>query len=404
MSWKTVSIGDVCDLSTGGTPSRTNSEYFDNGEINWLVSGDINKREIFECDGKITELGYKNSNAKYLPINSVLIALNGQGKTRGSVAILRIKATCNQSLVAINPKNKDDLDTKYLFYCLDSKYEEIRKLTGDSGNDRRGLNMPLIRKIKINVPHLSTQRKIVTKLDAILAEIDKATTAAEANANNAEALFQSYVTEVFESKKYDFKLVKFGTTASFVRGPFGGSLKKSIFVEKGYAVYEQQHAIYNQFSDIRYFIDKSKFEEMKRFELKSGDLIMSCSGTMGKIAIVPNNIEQGIINQALLKISPNKNVMSEYIARLLSSKYFQDILTKLSGGAAIQNVPAVSVLKEIEVPVPSIKNQKLMVDIIDVLESNKSIIKNSYKSKSKELTSLKQSILQRAFSGELVKD
>ena len=404
MSWKTVSIGDVCDLSTGGTPSRTNSEYFDNGEINWLVSGDINKREIFECDGKITELGYKNSNAKYLPINSVLIALNGQGKTRGSVAILRIKATCNQSLVAINPKNKDDLDTKYLFYCLDSKYEEIRKLTGDSGNDRRGLNMPLIRKIKINVPHLSTQRKIVTKLDAILAEIDKATTAAEANANNAEALFQSYATEVFESKKYDFKLVKFGTTASFVRGPFGGSLKKSIFVEKGYAVYEQQHAIYNQFSDIRYFIDKSKFEEMKRFELKSGDLIMSCSGTMGKIAIVPNNIEQGIINQALLKISPNKNVMSEYIARLLSSKYFQDILTKLSGGAAIQNVPAVSVLKEIEVPVPSIKNQKLMVDIIDVLESNKSIIKNSYKSKSKELTSLKQSILQRAFSGELVKD
>ena len=131
---------------------------------------------------------------------------------------------------------------------------------------------------------------------------------------------------------------------------------------------------------------------------------MSCSGTMGKIAIVPENVQQGVINQALLKISPNKNVMGEYIARLLSSKYFQDILTKLSGGAAIQNVPAVSVLKDIEVPVPSIKNQKLIIDIIDILESNKSIIKNSYKSKSKELASLKQSILQNTFSGELVKD
>jgi type I restriction enzyme S subunit len=251
---------------------------------------------------------------------------------------------------------------------------------------------------------ITTQQKIVAKLDAIFTEIDTATAAAEANANNAEALFQSYVTEVFESEKYDFKLVKFGTTASFVRGPFGGSLKKSIFVEKGYAVYEQQHAIYNQFSDIRYFIDETKFEEMKRFEIKSGDLIMSCSGTMGKIAIVPENIQQGVINQALLKISPNKNVMGEYIARLLSSKYFQDILTKLSGGAAIKNVPAVSVLKDIEVPVPIIKNQKLIIDIIDILESNKSIIKNSYKSKSKELASLKQSILQKAFSGELVKD
>ena len=89
---------------------------------------------------------------------------------------------------------------------------------------------------------------------------------------------------------------------------------------------------------------------------------------------------------------------------MLSSKYFQDILAKLSGGAAIQNVPAVSVLKDIEVPVPDIKNQKLIVDIIDILEANKNIIKNSYLQKCLEIKALKQSILQQAFSGELVKD
>src|SRR5690606_11385888 len=103
---------------------------------------------------------------------------------------------------------------------------------------------------------------------------------------------------------------------NFVRGPFGGSLKKNIFKSDGYAVYEQQHAIYNQFEDIRYFIDENKFNEMKRFELKSGDLIMSCSGTMGKIAIVPENIKRGIINQALLKLTPSPKKISTVFLKL----------------------------------------------------------------------------------------
>ena len=109
---------------------------------------------------------------------------------------------------------------------------------------------------------------------------------------------------------------KLGDLCGFVRGPFGGSLKKNIFKPEGYAVYEQQHAIYDQFDDIRYFIDEKKFNEMKRFELNSGDLIMSCSGTMGKIAIVPENIKKGIINQALLKLTPSKKISTVFLISL----------------------------------------------------------------------------------------
>ena len=97
--------------------------------------------------------------------------------------------------------------------------------------------------------------------------------------------------------KEGWELVTLGDLCGFVRGPFGGSLKKSCFVESGNAVYEQQHAIYDQFTDIRYFVDDEKFNELKRFELLPGDLIMSCSGTMGKVAIVPASIKKGIINQ-----------------------------------------------------------------------------------------------------------
>ena len=158
---------------------------------------------------------------------------------------------------------------------------------------------------------------------------------------------------------------KLGDVCGFVRGPFGGSLKKNIFKPEGYAVYEQQHAIYDQFDDVRYFIDENKFNEMKRFELFSGDLIMSCSGTMGKIAIVPENIKKGIINQALLKLSPSKKVSTVFLKLWIQSESFQDSLKKYSGGAAIQTVASVANLKQIEIPLPPLPEQQRIVSILD---------------------------------------
>ena len=169
--WVEKRLGDVCDLMTGGTPSKTKPEFFENGNIKWLVSGDIHQREIFNCKGRITESGLKNSNAKYLPINSVMIALNGQGKTRGSVALLRTKATCNQSLVSIYPKNTVRILPEYIQINLQGRYQEIRHITGDSGNDRRGLNMKLVRNIKIPIAPPTEQQIIVSSLNEIESEV-----------------------------------------------------------------------------------------------------------------------------------------------------------------------------------------------------------------------------------------
>jgi type I restriction enzyme M protein len=159
--WEVIELKDFCEFFTGGTPKSTIKEYY-GGNIKWLVSGDIHKGEIFDCEGRITESGLSDSNAKYLPINSVLIALNGQGKTRGTVALLRTKATCNQSIVSINPK-KENLISEYLFFILKSKYQQIRGLTGD--NQRSGLNIPIIKTIKIPLPTLDVQKKIVAQIE-----------------------------------------------------------------------------------------------------------------------------------------------------------------------------------------------------------------------------------------------
>jgi type I restriction enzyme S subunit len=156
-----------------------------------------------------------------------------------------------------------------------------------------------------------------------------------------------------------------GEVCGFVRGPFGGSLKKSVFVEDGFAVYEQQHAIYDQFDEIRYFIDDAKFREMQRFELHPKDLIMSCSGTMGKVAIVPDNIRRGVINQALLKLTASSTLAPEFLKYWMGSADFQDALKEQSGGAAIQNVASVGILKQIQISLPPIPEQRRIVGILD---------------------------------------
>jgi type I restriction enzyme S subunit len=115
---------------------------------------------------------------------------------------------------------------------------------------------------------------------------------------------------------------------------------------------------------------------MSRFEIFPNDLIMSCSGTMGKIAIVPNGIKRGIINQALLKLTPNSNISNKYLKWLIASSYFQKKINELSGGAAIQNVPSVSILKKIKIPLPPLPIQQKIVAKLDKIfaEIDKAIV------------------------------
>lgn len=144
----------------------------------------------------------------------------------------------------------------------------------------------------------------------------------------------------------------------FVRGPFGGALKKDIFVEDGYAVYEQAHAIYGNFDSFRYFITQEKFDELKRFEVKADDLIMSCSGTMGKFSRIPKNPEKGVINQALLKLTVRKGYSTSFIKNALELPLNQSKLLSQSAGGAVKNVVGVSLIKQITIAVPKADEQK----------------------------------------------
>lgn len=157
-----VQLGDVAVCYPGATPKTTIKEYWENGTIPWMNSGEVNLGQVFSTEKKITQLGYDNCSTKMIPKNSVVIALAGQGKTRGKVAITRIPLCTNQSLCAVIP-NKD-VSSEYLYFYLQSQYSKLREISSGEGN-RGGLNIKMITSFEIPLPPLVEQERIVSILD-----------------------------------------------------------------------------------------------------------------------------------------------------------------------------------------------------------------------------------------------
>lgn len=156
LDWSEVLLQEVATLKAGGTPATGIPEYW-GGQIPWMSSGEINLRRIHDVVGRISEYGLANSSAKLLPKNTVLVALAGQGTTRGKVAVNCIPLCTNQSVAAIIPSER--IHFEYLFHYLDSRYNQLRALSlGDGG--RGGLNLTILRQLKIPLPSIEEQKRI----------------------------------------------------------------------------------------------------------------------------------------------------------------------------------------------------------------------------------------------------
>lgn len=166
--WNKYKLRWSTKIFSGGTPSKDNLEYWEGGTIPWINSGAINQITINQPSTYITTLGFKSSSAKWIPQDSLVIALAGQGKTKGNVAYLSIPTTCNQSVAAIVVN--DCFYTKYLFYWLKTNYENIRNIAG--GNLRDGLNLEYLKDISCPHPPLPEQRQIADFLDQEVGKIE----------------------------------------------------------------------------------------------------------------------------------------------------------------------------------------------------------------------------------------
>ncbi|EHH2481609.1 restriction endonuclease subunit S [Vibrio parahaemolyticus] len=169
LGWLPSKLGAICDVHVGSTPKRTEKTYW-GGDVKWVSSSEVAFCEIFDTKEKITTLGLDNSSTRLHPPGTVMLAMIGQGKTRGQPAILRAEACHNQNTAALRVP-EPFLLSEYLYYFLWEKYEETRKIGG--GNNQKALNKATVQSIDISLPSIREQRAIVKKIERLFKKANK---------------------------------------------------------------------------------------------------------------------------------------------------------------------------------------------------------------------------------------
>lgn len=195
--WLYLRIGEVFDVEVGSTPSRQNNKYW-NGNINWVSSGEVRFNHIYSTNECITEDGLKNSSTNLQPIGTVMLAMIGEGKTRGQAAILDIPAAHNQNTAAILV-SRTPCDTKYIYYFLQLNYNHTRRV--GSGNNQKALNKERVRALHFPFATFEEQRIIVDEIECRLSLCEDAMKTVDQSLQQSEALRQSILKQAFEEKK-----------------------------------------------------------------------------------------------------------------------------------------------------------------------------------------------------------
>lgn len=195
-SWKLMPIGHVFSVFVGATPSRKNPIYWD-GDVNWVSSGEVSFCSIYQTKEKISQEGYENTSTELHPKGTVLLAMIGEGKTRGQAAILRIPAAHNQNTAAIRV-SEIGLPAEYIYYFLQYQYEQTRK--AGSGNNQKARNKSRVSNIVFPLCSVAEQKEIVNQLEEKLSIIEQNEKEIEDALTKAELLRQSILKKAFSGQ------------------------------------------------------------------------------------------------------------------------------------------------------------------------------------------------------------
>lgn len=412
-TWVWSTLGLCCEMYTGNSISETvkAAKYagLETG-YDYIATKDVTFNQDICYDNGV-RIPY-NEGFKVAHKDAVLMCIEG-GSAGRKIGILNRDVCFGNKLCSFHTQG---IDNKYLYYYLQSwLFKELfsGNMTGIIG----GVSIKKLKEIVIPVPPLAEQKRIVAKIEELLPLIDRYEQAWSKledfnkrfpvdmqksilqmaiqgklvpqlpEEGTGEELFQQIQAEkqalikagkikkekplpeiVDEEKPYDipsnWTWVRFGDLGSYKKGPFGSAITKSMFIPKGNGavkVYEQKNAIQKDASLGDYYISREYFEsKMKSFELFPGDIIVSCAGTIGETYVMPDEFEQGIINQALMKMKIFEPLYIPYFLVFFDFVLKKDARSS-SKGSAIKNIPPFEILKNYLVPLPPLAEQKRIV-------------------------------------------
>lgn len=398
--WEKATLGDIAKISSGGTPSRSKSEYW-NGNIPWVTTAEVKFNLISDTKEKITEEGLNNSSAKLYPINTILMAMYGQGKTRGQVAKLGIPATSNQACAAIELNQNYDVD--FYFQYLSNQYNDIRDMSNSGG--QANLSAGIVKGIFVPIPPLSEQ----TKIAQILTTWDNAICTTEQLIENSEqqkkALMQTLLTgkkrlldengERFSGDWIPHQLKELG----FAYVGLTGKTKESFGKGKPYIPY------INIFNNSK--IDITQFEyvdithDERQSKVEYGDIFFTTSSEtakdVGMSSVLLHKVDELYLNSFCFgfRLNDFEYLIPEYAQFMFRSHHLREKIAVLGQGATRYNLSK-SLLMELEIILPEVQEQQKIASVLTAADNEIETLKQTLS----RLKAEKQALMQQLLTGK----
>ena len=374
-------LGDICIIQSGGTPSRQNKIYWQNGTIPWVKISDIKDKHLHTTEEFISELGLENSSAKIFPAGTILYTIFA---TLGEVSILDIDAATNQAIAGIQIKS-DKVDRDFLYYFLTSLKPTISNI--GRGVAQNNINMPILKEIEVPLPPLDEQRKIAAVLDKVSNLIAKRFQ----QLDKLDEMVKSRFVEMFGdpvSNSLDLPLLSLSQLGEFGRGVSKHRPRNAPELLGGKYPLIQTGEVANSklyISSYENTYSELGFKQSKMW--KSGTLCITIAANIAKTAILTFD---ACFPDSVVGFTANEKTNNIFIHYWF--EFFQQILEAQAPESAQKNIN-LKILNELKVIVPSIELQNQFVAFVEQTEKTKITVNRSLD----KLETLKKALMQESF-------
>ena len=386
MNWERVRLGEVCNMKSGGTPSRKKSSFF-GGNIKWCKISDIeNATEgiVYDTEEKITEEGLSDINGRIFSEGTLLLAMYG---SVGKVAFINEQMSVNQAILGINIKNLDILDSKFLYYWF---IGERRNLVNKAvGVTLKNISKGIVESLTIPLPPMSVQKEIVEKLDKAAAIREKS----KALLSHYDALAESLFIELFGdpiSNEKGWEKKKLGEVCEKIGDGLHGT---PIYDDTGEYYFINGNNINNRKIKITEKTKRVGYSEYikNKKDLNANTVFVSINGTLGNVGFY--NDEKIILGKSICYLNIKTDIINkDYIYCFLDSDYFKKYANRVATGSTIKNVSLKS-MRDLEIPLPPLSLQVKFAEMVENIEEQKA----RAKAEIEQSEAVFQALLQESF-------
>ena len=361
-------LGELCNIVSGGTPSRTKTEFWNNGTIPWVKIGDIKEKYINETDEFITKEGLDGSSTKMLPAGTILYTIFA---TLGEVGILEIAACTNQAIAGIMINDIKQLNTDYLYYYLKSKKTYVNRV--GRGVAQNNINMSMLKALEVPVPELSKQLEIVKVIDKAYEVIEDRKQELKCLDNLIRARFVEMFGDMFLNTM-GWQEESLESLADIVSGiTKGRKIKEKKLIEVPYMAVSNVKNGYIDWTTVKTI--EATEQEINQYRLLPDDVLMTEGGDpdkLGRGAIIREPLENCIHQNHIFRVRLNESIVlpdffEEYLQHQRAKRYFLGCAKQTTGIASIN----MKQLRALPVLIPPLKLQQQFSDFVRELNKSK---------------------------------